>query len=1687
MKKRSLYILLIPCVLALAMIFHKPILCLAIKHQVTKNFPNLGAVSVSYNGAAIKGHGFLLENLQVADREGNPLAEVKTTYVHLGFKDNSYLLKAGYDLTGCTLHLSQNMKKSSETKFQVYQLLKKLSPLKHLRLSEGSCIFHGKENSSFTVAFQYLPGDKMSHLGELQLHLTEENSLSEPEFRLNLFQTQESILAKAALSKMDLKLASQIWENFSNQQGVHKIRKGKLSGVLEFAIGKGDQMSHFKTDLALHQLKVEDEELNNHLALKFFKINAYLPLKIEEPLFFKDLVQIKALKKLSYATDLFGGDLRYTNPISKSLWEISNFEGFSRFNSDLSPVVKYTGQIIKDTQKYPFELNAKGLLESDTSGQLELDLAMGTQEEKTHTNIFLTLSEDTSMHAKAYLSDLQAAQLTLFQDLLLTSYPALKRVEIEKAQVSTDLHMIWKRGRLNSLFFDNLKITEANMTFDEGWQTSFLGLDGKMKLSFPIQSKLKDQLIELHLDTASGTNIRNPEQFFKEVSGSALMHNNQIESCSFLGNLLGIESSIEARGTLGKLSLEVETEFCNDNPFSSWNRQLIEKKRCEFPLKRAKLDVEVHLNEKKLKKGALVFGYGDFEEKVLFDLASSKIPWVDDQLSFDELCQSCRGSFSSRNLSHNSLGMLFDVFKTEWEFQGKVFGQGYLDQEGLHIKASVKDLVTFDSEDVFVTLPKVQNVDVSQFHFNFKKKSWDISIPLSEGCIKDKKFSLPFEKVYGGVSIIGTDLYATIEQASCYGLQCNGAVSVDFHDKTRQKIKLMPKDIDGPGSGLIRFLQHFPDLSKVSLPLQGIVTSSGKNYVEAIYGSDEAPICEYHLGLKEGMLPIMDNSDISELSCQVVYESETETLEIKDLKGKVDFSSNDHGKSYILNCPLLSYAVKDKIWQFDVRCESKTFDVLRFLGELKTEESGYFVELDTSLSHFFHMKFQEFALKIDPEFSLTRFLIKTNLKLEETQKYLSFLQASGVLALNPPISGGLLSADLSGEIDLSIDYSKADQEIHVKAHCPKVSFQSTDFNHFFLSAVFNQNRLIINKFESDKFHLFLLAEKKLSDWVVPVLECDFFEGAARAENGVFSTETEALSFEIKKLKLPVALFKHWQGVGNPLEKFSGDLEFFGKAEISFSEGITKPKLSSHLSSKSEIKLGSETFEFTVDKPFHIQKMPQGPLELSELSSVFASTSSKLATLQVDLENMSMSLGKKLVSGQGLMMNMSPEMLITLAKEKVLTSVPIKNNQFVISGVSLPWDNQIQTTLNFLYQDDQLSFEGVLKDGFYWVYDQSMYLQNFCYACKDKKLTANFGIDYSDFILDVFTRFDFQQSPFGLITIREGHRNETDANQGLDIHCKYSHDDGFSVQSIDGSIYGIDMSFHKNPRSYLPHIMILSGNMKVDTAGLVKAFPKMFYQPFKELGMGSGYEISGDWMISKKDLQNSYFKGYLKGRDFEFLGFQFKTLLSELDLNTRQVSIRNFSLSDQSGLVSLKELKIKKREDDGSWGFSMPELKVQDFRPCFLKKTDQMQESIKPFVIKDLRFFNVEGTLGYKQSFSGQGYLEFINTFKRDYNLLDIPIEIIGRIGFDMGLFVPVKGKVDMVLNDGKIFLRDLKNSYSGGKRSKFYLSSYKDSFIGLDGSIFIDLKMKQYVLLKITQPFTLSIRGRLDKPQYSLR
>ena len=225
---------------------------------------------------------------------------------------------------------------------------------------------------------------------------------------------------------------------------------------------------------------------------------------------------------------------------------------------------------------------------------------------------------------------------------------------------------------------------------------------------------------------------------------------------------------------------------------------------------------------------------------------------------------------------------------------------------------------------------------------------------------------------------------------------------------------------------------------------------------------------------------------------------------------------------------------------------------------------------------------------------------------------------------------------------------------------------------------------------------------------------------------------------------------------------------------------------------------------------------------------------------------------------------------------------------------------------------------------------------------------------------------------------------------------------------------------------------------------------------------------------------------LKGKNFQLMGSVMETLLSEIHIQPNHIELNHFNLSDASGMFSMDTIQLC-QNDNKEWELSIPDVTITDFRPSLLKKIGQYPTRIKPLTIRNLHCYNIRGTLGDGESFTGKGALNFINTFKRDYHLLDIPFDILGRLGLDMGLLVPVRGDLEFVFIDGRVYLTNLKGSYSEGKRSQFFLSPIEHSYLDFEGNLNINIKMKQYVLLKVTEPFTLNIGGTFENPKYGLR
>jgi hypothetical protein len=206
----------------------------------------------------------------------------------------------------------------------------------------------------------------------------------------------------------------------------------------------------------------------------------------------------------------------------------------------------------------------------------------------------------------------------------------------------------------------------------------------------------------------------------------------------------------------------------------------------------------------------------------------------------------------------------------------------------------------------------------------------------------------------------------------------------------------------------------------------------------------------------------------------------------------------------------------------------------------------------------------------------------------------------------------------------------------------------------------------------------------------------------------------------------------------------------------------------------------------------------------------------------------------------------------------------------------------------------------------------------------------------------------------------------------------------------------------------------------------------------------------------------------------------------LEANLERILLSNLKIGDPAGTIGIKKVELVHEED---WSLFIPHIQIKGLQPSLMRKIGVEEERPpKPFMIKNFTLTDIRCRLGDKSSLEGSGHLLFVNQCKKESSLLDVPLEMIRKIGLDPGIMTPVQGELQLELRGDKFYLVSLDNSFSEGGRSEFYLPVGRDlSYIDLGGKVHIDLRMRQDVVLKITEPFTLTIRGTLDKPRYGLQ
>ena len=405
-----------------------------------------------------------------------------------------------------------------------------------------------------------------------------------------------------------------------------------------------------------------------------------------------------------------------------------------------------------------------------------------------------------------------------------------------------------------------------------------------------------------------------------------------------------------------------------------------------------------------------------------------------------------------------------------------------------------------------------------------------------------------------------------------------------------------------------------------------------------------------------------------------------------------------------------------------------------------------------------------------------------------------------------------------------------------------------------------------------------------------------------------------------------------------------------------------------------------------------------------------------------------------------------------------------------------WPETIDSVLDVQKKGKEWMCRGRLKEGKYGLMGHKLDL-------------SQLGFNYEKGLLKCFTK-----TQVGVKTLfatlcstceePQGYFSLSDSSElsGMRFSFKTGKE-GLEWEKVQGSCLGITADLHAKEAKKIPGARtFLSGQLAMDFSELKGLFPKESIERFK---VGKGYQWQGDLILWKDPKRLFQMKGEIRAKDFELCGYRFARLFAGCDMHPDLILLSQVELEDDAGTLQIKKIELAKKEN---WELSIPLISIREWHPSSMKSLDTESKGDKPFLIRNFTLSGIQGILGKKESLQGRARLTFTNAVKKESSLLDTPLEIIKNFGLDSGLLTPIQGELEFDLHGDRLYLTTLKDTFSEGKRSEFYLAPGRSpSYIDLDGKMHIDLKMRQEVMLKVTEAFVLTIRGTLDNPRYGLQ
>lgn len=1385
-------------------------------------------------------------------------------------------------------------------------------------------------------------------------------------------------------------------------------------------------------------------------------------------------------------------------------WSMKGIKGSVKLNGIETALIQLAAQVDKPGHFSNWTLEGKVNLNSQRS--LNLDLALlCTSLDHLEGKIQINLSQpdEESKRAHIQIKTLSSAELDFMQTLLATFWPRFREVELtggefdallEADVTSRGIGEIRLKQFLASRFRSKIKPWDAQCDFDmvRGYGKAHLGREdfwGSIQAG-------------LHLENGS-LNFEGitPQLPVTDIQGHLLIQGGQIDNSLVTLQIAGLKGKMDVEWGDNKQLLTFKLDGTVQDLAELFPHALQEGLKQHFYDNRLMVLANIkHLNQQFELGGTLHIqeALGHRMDTIHFG-CELKREKGDPSSKFVPL-----GWFHASKLPVEKYLSPFIFREGVLHMEGDGEFKGSFDDQMLTIKYDADDL-KIENENLLLEINHLHSPTPGQLvgshQFDFNTFYHCGTLPIQNATYYEKNSGLLFQDLQGVAELKPSLIHIHPLEGSCEGIYFSGELELDYADPAPGvfDLKVHCPVLLGKVSQIQNLLAHLEPSSLLhQIPLEGEVSAKGDGLMLdfAFIPEDYRLNGDIQGTITEGSIPFEEaDMALRGIYMDVGYSHQEKQLEFSDIQGTFIVGKPLRAQEYLFSGRHIRiHQLLDPDIDVDIAIKDQEDEIFRLSARTKHEENGIKrVSVDPLATHISCIYPQTWNCRLFDWSRIEEFEFSSQFDLNAFLQDLSRFRKSGLFLLSHCMIdklAHLLPVQGAGKISLQ---AQSDQNYSFQVEGKGIKQGKSAEHYALLKGSKQDKKWIIDQLQWDDWNAYAELQQTDERWKIPFLGLSIGQNVLLGLEGDFVPNEGLLYATLNFCEMDIAKLDRW----NVLKPFSAKWHPKGKVKAS-----GEMEWSCLLSDPMEGFKASLTAE-TTDLSFR-----NYPLQVLQPFQIDINGDKGFVIRGTQIE-IPPSYGRAAVNLEKLEYQPIQEVLGVLQ-----LSFDIPSQEIAAVGESLHYhfpdmvDDSLKDLLAAAHSDGpfkgHITIENrtpdghllhlKMEDGIYGFKKRKWDLKHFEMQIAGGQLNFSAFTRHERCPVQIFGWMNWPDCSLGQTTLI------ADEQDNLLIKWKNEPESGYAIKSIQGKFSGcqLDLSEDREPMQ-ADQWKALIGRVSLDFNRLCPLLPLQVSENIQKLKIGSSYDLMGrfwgDPELGETLLETAYFKGSLMSREAILKAYQVQTVEAEVQYVPGRLDIQNLTLQDPAGTVKVPSVIAMLEPEKQNWSLHVPNVSVKNLRISLLRDTEGSKFSnrskFRSLVIKRIDLRDFYGDLDRQETWQARGNFHFTNPARKNIfsPLFAIPGEIILRLGLDPNVLNPVTGTVFFNLRGDRFYFTKMKDVFSEGRGSKFYLANNgtNPSWMDFDGNLSVQFRMKQYNLIfKLAELFTVSVEGNIRKPRYTL-